>query len=280
MTIRIHPISTGLVRIKNAQLARRPGGPMRVMGDPDWSGWLPIHVWLIDHPEGPILVDTGETCRACAAGYFPRWHPYYRRAAAFAIAPEEELGPTLTRLGLRVKDVRTVLLTHLHTDHAGGLQYLSDSAVWVSAREWQNARGWGGALRGYVSHRWPDGFAPRFYDFSGPPLGPFPRTCAVTKAGDVVVVPTPGHTPGHVSVVVREGGISYFLAGDTSYTQTTLLAEIPDGVTFFPGETVRTLRRIVAYARAEPTVYLPTHDPQSLARLQGTEVLAVGRGSP
>ena len=273
MSVRIHPISTGHVRVKSSQLLREFGGPWRVMGDPRWTDWLPIHAWLIDHPEGPILVDSGETCRVCAEGYFPRWHPYYRRSTDFAITADDEVGPALMRLGLRVAEVRKVLLTHLHTDHAGGLHHLRASAVYVSAKEWRIAQGVGGALRGYLARHWSQGFTPRFYDFSGPPLGPFPRTCAITKAGDVIVVPTPGHTPGHVSVVVRTGALSYFLAGDASYTQDALRAGRPDGVTFFPRTAVRTLARIVAYARLEPMVYLPAHDPRSAARLQAAEIL-------
>ncbi len=280
MTVRIHAISTGHVRIKGAQIMRRPGGPLRVMGDRDWSDWLPIHAWLIDHPEGPILVDTGEACGASSAGYFPRWHPYYRHSVAFAIAPDDELGPALARLGVRIPDVRTVLLTHLHTDHAGGLRHLAHSTVWVSAPEWRFASGLRGALRGYVTRHWPAGLAPRFYDFSGPPLGPFAHTCAITKARDVVVVPTPGHTPGHVSVIVRVGDIRYFLAGDASYTDDALRARIADGVTFFPRAAVRTLDRIAAYARTGPTVYLPTHDPRSAARLRETEILMTDAGPP
>ena len=280
MVIRIHPISTGRVRIKKAQITRKPGGPLRVMGDRDWSDWLPIYAWLIEHPEGLILVDTGETCGANVAGHFLRWHPYYRHSAVFAIREDEEIGPALARLGVRAQDVRTVLLTHLHTDHAGGLCHLPNSTVWVSGPEWRLARGWGGALRGYVTHRWPKDLAPRFYDFSGPPLGPFTHTFAVTKARDVLVVPTPGHTPGHVAVIVRLNDISYFLAGDASYTDGALRARAPDGVTFFPRMAVRTLDRIAAYARTEPTIYLPTHDLRSAARLRETEILAMDVVAP
>lgn len=278
MSVRILPISTGQVRVKSSQILREFGGPWRVMGDPRWTDWLPIHAWLIDHPEGPILVDSGETCRVCGKGYFPRWHPYYRKSTDFAITADDEVGPALARLGLRVADVRKVLLTHLHTDHAGGLHHLRASTVYVSAEEWRIAQGVGGALRGYLAHHWPQDFRPRFYDFSGPAMGPFPRSCAITKAGDVIVVPTPGHTPGHVSVIVRTGGLSYFLAGDASYTQDALCAGRPDGVTLFPRTAVRTLARIVAYARIEPMVYLPAHDPRSAARLQTAAIFRCEAG--
>jgi N-acyl homoserine lactone hydrolase len=55
------------------------------------------------------------------------WHPFYRRAARFSVQPEEEIGPQLRALGIAARDVRQVVITHLHTDHAGGLVHLSGS---------------------------------------------------------------------------------------------------------------------------------------------------------
>ena len=75
-TFRIHALQTGCVQIKLAQLRRRRGGPARVLLDSTWTGWLPIHAWAIEHPEGVIVVDTGETARTSEPGYFPRWHPF------------------------------------------------------------------------------------------------------------------------------------------------------------------------------------------------------------
>ncbi len=95
---------------------------------------------------------------------------------------------------------------------------------------------------------------------------------SLTKRGDVFVVPTPGHTPGHVSVVVR-GAPSIFIAGDTSYTQELLEQGVVDGVS--PDEDVarQTNQRIQAVAREEPLVYLPSHDPGSAERLARLETL-------
>lgn len=277
MTIRIDAIRTGSVRIKGAQVARKALGPLRVMDDPRWSDWLPIYAWLIHHPEGPILVDTGETCRACALGYFPRWHPYYRLAVEFDVRQEQEVGPALWEAGLKPKDIRTVILTHLHTDHAGGLHHFPHSTIWLSAREWCDARGVGGKIRGYVQNRWPKWFAPQLFTFAESIVEPFLGTVAVTAAEDVLIVATPGHTPGHVSVLVRTGGLSYFLAGDASYTEKTLLARIPDGVTLFPGTAVKTLTNILSYAQREQTVYLPSHDPEAERRLRENQIVRVSQ---
>jgi glyoxylase-like metal-dependent hydrolase (beta-lactamase superfamily II) len=104
-------------------------------------------------------------------------------------------------------------------------------------------------------------------------IGPFEESYAVTKAGDVIIVPTPGHTPNHTSVIVKIDEISYFLAGDTSYTQELLLEKHPDGVSPNPGIARQTLDKILQYAKSEPTVYLPTHDPNSEDRLKYRKLL-------
>jgi glyoxylase-like metal-dependent hydrolase (beta-lactamase superfamily II) len=78
-----------------------------------------------------------------------------------------------------------------------------------------------------------------------------------------LLVPTGGHSVGHLSVIVLKDDHALVLAGDTSYNQLLMLEEAVDGVA--PDEQVsrRTLRRIHAYAEQLPTVYLPSHDPES-----------------
>lgn len=119
--------------------------------------------------------------------------------------------------------------------------------------------------------------APQLFTFAESIVEPFLGTVAVTAAEDVLIVATPGHTPGHVSVLVRTGGLSYFLAGDASYTEKTLLARIPDGVTLFPGTTVKTLTNILSYAQREQTVYLRSHDPEAERRLRENQIVRVSQ---
>src|SRR5215467_3367919 len=117
---KIHAISTGYVQVREAQRQSKGTGLARtanMLVDERWSGWLPIYVWLIEHEEGLILVDTGETSRVHQRGYHPAWHPFYRRASRFSVHPDEEIGPQLQALGVAPRDVGEVVLTHLHTDH-------------------------------------------------------------------------------------------------------------------------------------------------------------------
>ena len=277
-TDRVHLLQTGLVRIKSAQRRRKRGGLVRVLMDRTWTEWLPIYAWAIEHAEGPIVVDTGETARTSEPGYFPRWHPYYRFAVRMDVTSEQEVGPQLRRIGIDPKEVRTVVLTHFHTDHTGGLHHFPNSKILVSGEDYRSARGTTGRLQGYLPHRWPEWFSPTFIPFESRAFGPFAQSYHVTEASDVVVVPTPGHTPHHVSVVVKADGVSYFLAGDTSYTETLLAERIPDGVSPRAKTAVQTLETILTYAAEDPTVYLPTHDPGTPRRLRNRQLVSLTPG--
>src|SRR5512138_253172 len=279
--MRIHVIQTGTVAIKQVQRhGRSSGNPVvNILLDPNWTEPLPIYAFVIEHPEGLIVVDTGETARVAEPGYFPWWHPYFRFALREWVQPEEEIGPQMRALGFDPQDVRWVLLTHLHTDHAGGLAHFPNAEHLLARREYENGTGVLGMLRGFLPNHWPDWFRPTLVDMQPKPFGPFPSSHRVTQAGDLHLVPTPGHTPGHLSVVVTTADVSYFLAGDASYTQGLMLAEQIDGVSNDRATARRTLAQIHAFCRVTPTVYLPAHDPDTPDRLANRQ-LAVAHATP
>lgn len=269
--MRIHAVQTGTVSVHEAQRRGRGRGMMRLFNaimDRTWTEPLPIWAWLIEHPEGAIVVDTGETAHAAQPGYFPWWHPYFRLAVRCHVQPQDEVGPQLERLGMSPGDVRWVVLTHLHTDHAGGLHHFPNAEILVSRKEYRAASGVVGRLRGFLPNRWPSWFSPRLVDFEPRPLGPFARSFALTEAGDVHLVPTEGHTAGHLSVIVQAEGRTVFFAGDASYTEQLMLDGVVDGVSPDEQAARRTLERIAQYVRAAPAVYLPAHDPASGDRLR------------
>jgi glyoxylase-like metal-dependent hydrolase (beta-lactamase superfamily II) len=268
--MKIHAAQTGTVAVKTRQRSGSGSGKARLARtflDREWTDPLPIYAWVIEHPEGVIVVDTGETARASEAGYFPRWHPYFRFGLREWVRPEEEIGPRLEALGISSEDVRWVVMTHLHTDHAGGLHHFPRSEILVSRVEAGNASGRLGRLRGYVNRRFPEWFRPRRVAFDPEPVGPFPESFTLTEAGDVRLVPVPGHTAGQLAAIVEEGGRSVFLAGDSSYTEDLMVRGVVDGVAPDDGAARRTLERIRAYAADRPTTYLPSHDPESAERL-------------
>ena len=153
-------------------------------------------------------------------------------------------------------------MTHLHTDHAGGLSHFPKSEILIHRPEFKNASGLKGKARGFLPHRWPDGFAPRLFDLEPEPVGPFPHSLRVSAAGDVRVLPTHGHTRGHVSVMLEEG------------PQELMVDQAIDGVAPDERAARETLHRIRDLAIERPLVYLPSHDPGAATRLEARQIVA------
>jgi N-acyl homoserine lactone hydrolase len=271
--MRIHAIRTGSVQVKTAQIIGRGRGLARRVApllDENWSEWLPVYAFAIEHRDGVILVDSGSNA---GLQRLPRWHPYFRLAVRFDVEREQEAGPQLRSLGIAPRDVETVVLTHLHIDHDGGLADFPASRVFVSPRELRAASGLAGQIRGYLPQRWPTGFDPRPLVLADEPYGPFPKSRRVTADGAVVAIPTPGHTLDHLSVVVDAGESVFVLAGDASYTEAAMLTGQIDGVSGDEAAARGSLAKLREFAASRRAVYLPAHDPRSAERLAGSETL-------
>ena len=246
--MRIIPFSTGRVRQK------RGARGVRRYFVADWRDeTLPVNVFLIEHPLGLCLVDTGQTAAAATTGYFPRWYPFFR-LSRFELGTGDEAAPQIAAAGFEPKQIRWVVLTHMHTDHVGGLAAFSDADVLVARAEWEPAQGFGGRLRGYLPQRWPGGLRPRVIDFAGPAVGPFPCSHDVASDGRLLFVPLPGHTRGHSALLVRDSPQhSYLCAGDAAPCAADLATAAPE---------------VAEWCRREHIVILTSHD-DAVMRLTG-----------
>jgi N-acyl homoserine lactone hydrolase len=275
---KIHILRTGSVWIKAAQVRAKGAGIKRIYNglfDSAWSQELPIYAYLIEHDEGLILVDTGETAAAMRPGYYQRWHPYYWVGMKLAVKPEHEIGPQLCAAGFDPAAVGTVALTHLHTDHAGGLGYFPKARILVTDIEWKVASGFAGRAGGYPNHRWPQWLKPELLSLPKPADDLMAASVPITRDGTVRAVAAPGHTLGHMAVSVESYGVLFLLAGDVSYLVQTLLDASPDGLGADPEAETATHRRILACAASRPLVYLNAHDASSPDRLARREALRV-----
>ncbi|HME03402.1 MAG TPA: N-acyl homoserine lactonase family protein [Solirubrobacteraceae bacterium] len=275
--MKIHAIQTGRVQIKAAHVrARREERADRlrdVLDDPEWVDPLPILCWAIEHSEGVIVVDTGETHLANEPGYLPEGHPFFGTCERRWLAPDDEIGPQLRLLGIDPGDVRTVVMTHMHGDHAGGLAHFPQAEFILSTREAEMALSPRGPQMGYLNYHYPTWFAPRAVGLDKGTWESFDTSVPITEAADVRLVPTPGHTIGHVSVAVEEPDHVVLIAGDASYTVPALLEGLIDGVAQDAALERDSHRRLRELAERRPVIYLPSHDPDAPRRLGEREPL-------
>jgi glyoxylase-like metal-dependent hydrolase (beta-lactamase superfamily II) len=184
------------------------------------------------------------------------------------VAPEQELPAAMASAGLQPSDVSEVVLTHTHGDHIDGTVHLRTRVLSNEAELHYLATAMPKVMRRVLRQPLPRGFAPESFALDGGPFGAFPRSRALSDDGRIVAVDTPGHTPGHISVIcVDDEDRHVMLAGDTTDSVEQLHALRADAVAPDPKVHIATMKTILAHCAQHPTIYLPSHDPESAARL-------------
>jgi N-acyl homoserine lactone hydrolase len=271
-TVRLHPLLCGRATAPPAYLLREPGrlAWRRALGfgvkRDDWVP-IPIQAFLIEHPgAGPVLVDAGLHASVAVkpAENFGRVGVIAFRG--LQMDPGQALPAQLRERGIDPAGVGTVVMTHLHVDHASGISEFPAATFVVSQAEWE-AAGSQGRLHRYMTRQFDHAFDYRLLDFDragegGPDsFSGFARSFDLFGDGSVHAVYTPGHTLGHMSVVVRTARGEVLLAGDAIYVRRNL------DDTHLPHRTEddhlyrRSLREIQQYVRETPgALVIPGHD--------------------
>lgn len=157
---------------------------------PSGGGPCPVYAFLIRHPQGAILVDTGVGARhdGIERLYHPVRHP---------------LAGALDAVGLRPSDIVAVINTHLHFDHCGENRLFEGIPIFVHAMEYEAAQQYA-----YTVEEWVD-FPGASFEFVEDEPQVLPG---------VYLLATPGHTPGHQSVLIESDEGRAIVAGQAAYT--------------------------------------------------------------
>jgi glyoxylase-like metal-dependent hydrolase (beta-lactamase superfamily II) len=275
-TVRLHPLlcakMTGppafFERVEG-RAARRKAMGVRVPRE-EWVE-VPVGAFLVEHPRaGALLVDTG--LHPAVAVDASQAHGL--SGVAFKdveMEPGQPVPAQLRAMGMESATVATVVMTHLHEDHAGAIADFPTATFLVSEKEWAAASK-GRQGEGYVRRLFDHAFDYRTLDFEAEEtdsFATFGRSLDLFGDGSVRVVFTPGHTAGHCSVVLRLKGREALLTGDAAYT----LRALEGGPLPYKMEDEhryrRSLREIQLYMEATPgALVIPGHDMEAWRRLE------------
>jgi Zn-dependent hydrolases, including glyoxylases len=269
-------ISSGTVQIHPEQpLRTRKPLYWWLLTSRTWTPPLPINVYVIEHSKGLILFDTGQD-RASVTdrSYFPGGVTgfLYDRLARFQIGAEDTLTTQLATLGYSPGDVGTAILSHLHQDHIGGLAELKDADLLVSAAEWRELSKAAPELRGFLRKHIElpglDWHQIEFEPTRDSALAPFTEALDVMADGSLVLLPTPGHTAGSMSLLIRRGTRTpLLLVGDLTYGADILERREVPGVGKRRG-LLESTDMVLALKKEMPgLVVLPAHDRTAIRRL-------------
>jgi N-acyl homoserine lactone hydrolase len=199
--------------------------------------------YVIKHGSDYMVWDTG---------YLPGSNPS---------APKVTLGEQLATMGVRPEQVKFVGVSHFHADHTGQLGTVPGATLLIGDREWAALRTTppmaGANVAGFT--HWLTG---------GGKVEPQPVDKDVFGDGTVVVLRTPGHTPGHQSLLVRlkEKG-AVLLSGDAVHFHENYQNNGVPAFNFDRSQTIASMDRMKEIEKNLKATVIIQHDPRDIAKL-------------
>ncbi len=214
---------------------------------------LVLPMQIIDHPRGLVVFDTGISDDFADGGCEAFWGAALCQPLSLKWSRDDVIDRKLEKLGYAIDQVRYVIYSHFHWDHAGNIETFPKATHVVQKVELQHAW-WPEKLFRFV-FAMKDFDETRDFDF-------MELTGDFDLFGDgcVRLISTPGHTPGHQSLLVnlpRTGPV--ILAGDAAFSRADLEGN-PPGYTQNLARTMRSIERMKQIRDAEGAEIWVGHD--------------------
>ncbi|MQA17213.1 MAG: MBL fold metallo-hydrolase [Pseudonocardiaceae bacterium] len=218
---------------------------------------LPVPTFLIEHPRGLVLFDTGVVPQASVDP-----HGVYGELAEHVnidFTPDKQVDRQIEALGFSTTDVTHVVVSHSHFDHTGGMYLFPQAKFFI-----------GGADLPYAY--WPMPAASVFFRTAdldptrGFDWNPLAGDHDLFADGSVTVLSMPGHTPGNSSLMVRLANRTFMLTGDTVHVREALDNELPMPSDYSTKTAVDSVRRLAQLSAADDADIWIAHDPQDWAK--------------
>ncbi len=274
--VKLYLLEAGWVQVAKA-LIHKEGGFHLIPPATGWfkaeedKVWIPVVAYLIVHDGELVVVDTGfhDICHTDPVKNIGRFMTSIARG--FRVPKGADIKTQIERLGYSIDQVKYLIMSHLHTDHASAIESFPRTTILLGKGEWEAAQSFLGFLNGYNR--------PQFafpYDYQEVPqepiasLHPFTLGYDLFDDGKVVIVPTPGHTVGHQSVLVRLRSRTVLLAADAAYTERSYRELLVPGILHFRGGLVmETLEKVKAFSELYPDALIVTgHDSEQWPTLK------------
>lgn len=241
MTVQVYAFTCG----------RLTGEFGRLMEGGEGDITLPIPAFLIEHPKGRALFDTG-LHPDCQRDPAVRLGPRLARLFGFDFRPGEEISARLAAIERDPAKIDLVINSHFHFDHVGGNALIPNATMIVQRREWEAGSDPDAAARlGFSPHDFDLGHKRRLVDGEYDVFGD----------GSVVCLPTYGHTPGHQSLRLRLDSGEVVLAADACYFCRSLRERRLPRHAFDRAAMLASLDRLEALERGGARVFFG-HDPE------------------
>ncbi len=275
----IEPMVGGYVNWPLEAMIKTPGlaGRLAPYGLGGTRVPVPCPSFLVRHPSaGLVLIDTG---LHASIAEDPRQNlgTMFTRIAKPELDAGMDIPAQLRRKGVEPRDIDMVVMTHLHFDHASAMSEFPESSFVFSRAEWLDAA--------EVSRPLFRGYRPSHYDFTfkyfavdfedtsaQAPIasyGTFGRTFDLFGDGSIRLAYTPGHSAGHLSVVLRLPRRDFVVGGDVGYTWAQIEGGPPQPAPYDEHTWRRSLKELQLFHKQFPyAIITPGHDTDFYEQLE------------